>query len=139
LDAEEETSLGTDSEDEEEGSDIHKMAKIRHALVTLRQPMTITLKEQYEWNGRWEEVVYRRLVRMNIYAENPHGVPPSPSEYPRVGAGGVGATRTVSFTPYPRLSHDGAFEGLRVDPPLTGVEHRLNPVRRGFELRNDYP
>jgi hypothetical protein len=63
TDVAEETSAGTDSEDDEEGSDIHKMTKIRHALVTLRRPMTITLTGQYEWNGSWEGVLYQRFVR----------------------------------------------------------------------------
>jgi hypothetical protein len=40
------------------------MAKIRHALVTLTQSITITLKGQYEWKGHWEEVIYQRIVKL---------------------------------------------------------------------------
>jgi hypothetical protein len=48
-----------------------------------------------------------------------------------MGAGGAGSTRTVSFAPCPRPSHYGALESLRVDLVLTGLDHRLDPVRRG--------
>jgi hypothetical protein len=54
--------LGTDSEEDEEGSDVHKLGKIRQAMVNLHQTLTIMLKGQYEWDGKWKEVVYQREV-----------------------------------------------------------------------------
>jgi hypothetical protein len=54
-----EGSSGIDSEDDEEGDDTHKLAKIKHA-VTLNQPLTVVLKGQYEWDNRCEEVPFQQ-------------------------------------------------------------------------------
>jgi hypothetical protein len=70
TDGAEETSSGTNSEDDEEGSDVHKMAKINHALNTLKQPVTIILRGQYEWQESWEEVVYEDVVSGGVMPED---------------------------------------------------------------------
>jgi hypothetical protein len=55
-------SSGTDSDDDEEGSDIHKLAKVRHAFENLQRPVTVILKGRYEWDNGWEEVTYHRIL-----------------------------------------------------------------------------
>jgi hypothetical protein len=45
---------GTDSDEDEVGSDVHKLAKLQHA-VHLGQPITVVLKGEYEWKC-WHEV-----------------------------------------------------------------------------------
>jgi uncharacterized protein YhaN len=54
---------GTNSKDDTEGEDTHKLAQIRHALVTLKQPVTAILKGQYEYDSTWEEVVFQTELR----------------------------------------------------------------------------
>jgi hypothetical protein len=63
-------SSGTDSEEDEEGSDLHKQAKTRHAIDHLKQPVTIMLKGRYEWNNGWEEVIYQRNMLDRIAPED---------------------------------------------------------------------
>jgi hypothetical protein len=62
--------LQTDSEEDEEGSDVHKLAKIKHALVELSQPVQIILKGRYEWEGTWEEVSYCRTYLERTISED---------------------------------------------------------------------
>jgi uncharacterized protein YhaN len=66
----EENSSGTDSEEDEEGSDVHKLAQIKHALERLHQPVTIISRGQYEWDMKWEEVVYQRVLDKGPAPEN---------------------------------------------------------------------
>jgi hypothetical protein len=63
-------SSGTDSEEDEEGSDIHKLAKIKHALEGLSQPVQIIPKGRHEWEGTWEEVSYCRTYLERIVPED---------------------------------------------------------------------
>lgn len=53
----------TDSDEDEEGSDDHKLAKIRHAIAGTSQPIQVVLNGRYEWEQGWESVSYCRTYR----------------------------------------------------------------------------
>jgi hypothetical protein len=56
-------SSGTDSEEDEEGSAVHKLAKIKHAIADLSQPVQVILNGRYQWEQGWENVSYCRLFK----------------------------------------------------------------------------
>jgi hypothetical protein len=53
-------SSGTDSEEDIEGSDDHKLAKIKHAIEGTKQPIQVILNGRYAWGDGWESVSYCR-------------------------------------------------------------------------------
>jgi hypothetical protein len=53
-------SSATDSEEDSEDSDTHKLAKIKHAIADLSQPVQVILNGRYLWQQNWEEVSYCR-------------------------------------------------------------------------------
>jgi hypothetical protein len=53
-------SSGTDSEEDEENSDDNKLAKIKHAISDVNQPVQVILNGRYQWEQGWESVSYCR-------------------------------------------------------------------------------
>jgi hypothetical protein len=60
---------GTDSEDDEEGQDDHKLQKIQRAIM-LWQPVAVVITVQYEWNGRCEKVPFQGIIHSTEASEN---------------------------------------------------------------------
>jgi hypothetical protein len=56
-------SSGTDSEEDVEGSDDHKLAQLRHAIEGTKQPVQVILNGRYRWGDGWKSVSYCRAFK----------------------------------------------------------------------------
>jgi hypothetical protein len=56
-------SSGTDSEEDLDGSDDHKLDQIRHAIEGTKQPVQVILNGRYRWGDGWESVSYCRTFK----------------------------------------------------------------------------
>jgi hypothetical protein len=63
-------SSGTDGNEDEEGSDEHKLTRIRHAITGTSQPIQVILNGSYQWGQGWEEVSYCRTFKQRKIPED---------------------------------------------------------------------
>jgi hypothetical protein len=108
---EDRSSSGTDSEEDEEGSDFHKLGQIRHEIEHLKQPVTIILKGRYELENDWEEVTYQRNMLERIAPVNM--MEPLATIYEKVSA--VAVMAGAAALPLPIQSFSVTREKLYVE------------------------
>jgi hypothetical protein len=109
-------SSGTDSEDDIEGSDDHKLAQMRHAIEGTKQPVQIILNGRYRWGDGWESVSYCRTFKERT-------VYPEMLDHLRVTAKAIGALAVQAGA----TSLPIGIQGLGVDRDLLEV----TVVKRG--------
>jgi hypothetical protein len=61
---------GTDSEEDSESSDDHKLAKIKHAITGTSQPIQVILNGRYSWGDGWDNVSYCRTFKERAVFED---------------------------------------------------------------------
>jgi hypothetical protein len=76
-------SSGTDSDEDVEGSDDHKLAQLKHAIEGTKQPVQVILNGRYRWGDGWDSVSHRRAFKERTAY-------PEIMEYLRVTAEAIG-------------------------------------------------
>jgi hypothetical protein len=103
-------SSGTDSEEDIEGFDDHKLAQLRHAIEGTKQPVQIILNGRYRWGVGWAGVGYCRTFKERT-------VYPGILDYLRVTANAMGALAVQAGA----TSLPIGIQGLGVDRDLLEV------------------
>jgi hypothetical protein len=110
----------TDSEEAEEGSDDHKLARIKHAIIGTSQPIQGILNGQCEWEQGWENVSY-----CGTYKERK--IPEDILEPLRITASAIGA-----------LTLEAGAVALPFPVQVLGVDREalvVTVIKRGSEIQ----
>jgi hypothetical protein len=127
----EEPSSGTDSEEDVEGSDDHKLAKIRHAITGTNQPVQVILNGRYRWGDGWDNVSYCRAFKERKVSEDilePLTITANAIGIMALEAGAIAFKHLELIEKSQRLQLSSEDRGFRHF--MRGRRNRLNPRLR---------